>query len=188
MKASMRPKAESAVNKIQKAGEEVLRSLKKKDGKNNRQSRLYATEAPNGPWKDNPDLWEIAGITENEMEALRLNLAGYEQFHEESLRQWQMRLFDWGINMKVLKWLWISLGDMEGIAYLLIQNQSNEPFRFCFCSKALPRFSKRIYLALMEQVTKERLILFSGGILRLSNPRYLLKTAILFFCSKPPEK
>lgn len=137
-------------SKIQGAIDQMARLMDEMPEKFGTHDRAYATEIPEGsPWEGKPDLWERAGISEAEKEALGRNLAVFDRMYEEngkleSLGRWQLRLFDEGIHFGALMWLWCAIGERTGgTAYIKvsqkIERNANEPERsLCLRGKEDP--------------------------------------------------
>ena len=134
--------------------EKHVELLKDTDSRH-KHDRLYATETPdNTQWNHCLDLWEQAGITDEERDALGRDLAhlqpqtiidddGTEK--PETPFKWQVRLRKERIDLAALKWFWAALGDEPETAYIRVDhNQVRRPYEFNRVSKDLPKYSEKI--------------------------------------------
>ena len=120
--------AEQALDKIQATAEQLLSMIPAEGGK---QGRLYATTPPGGEWEKTMPLWEAAGITDAEREALSEQLAYFDQHKGEKPGKWQRRLWDERVDLAALRWLWLGLGEKgQGSAYIRCKPHPVAPIKY----------------------------------------------------------
>lgn len=128
----------SFFDKLQNLAETALDSHIQDKGNYQTHGRYYATAAPAGSqWHDKPKIFELSGITDQEITAVEKHLGNYEQYEGESLVKWQWRLYKENINFNALKWLWSAVRN-TGCAYLKIDCRAKNPMKYVSWEKNAP--------------------------------------------------
>ena len=108
-------------------------------------SRIYVgSPPPETPWAGQPGLWELAGISADEVKALDASLAALYQWENEKYPQYLKRLYyDEKIDFTALKWLQGAIAGEPGY-YVRFKKDRNHPAKFISFQKRLPNFKGRI--------------------------------------------
>lgn len=146
--------AETALTKIEATAEKLLAAIPAQGGG---QGRLYVTTPPPGDWEATLDLWEAAGITEAEREALSDQLAVYDQLHGEKPGAWQRRLWAEKLDLALLNWLWLGLGEKgQGSAYVRCLPHPTTPITYRALRNQAPALPETVRLVALDATGDER--------------------------------
>ena len=128
----------SFFDKIQKTADETLQEHIRNKGTRDKHSRIYSGAVPKGSfWENKTPLFELAGITQEEMNAVEHHLSVWEQWENESVYSWQKRLWDEHINLYAFQWLSNAI-KQNGTAYLKIDCRKRNPIKYITWQKHIP--------------------------------------------------
>ncbi|MGD9611142.1 MAG: hypothetical protein AB7U59_17220 [Desulfovibrionaceae bacterium] len=154
LKARLVGKAEAAMQKIEATAEKLLEAIPAQGGG---QGRLYVTAPPAGDWEATLDLWEAAGITEAEKDALSDQLAVYDQLHGEKPGAWQRRLWEERLDLALLNWLWLGLGEKgQGSAYVRCLPHPTYPITYRALRNQAPALPDGVRLVALDATGDHR--------------------------------
>lgn len=148
------PLVHSFYDKLQKVIDDTLERLIQNKGGYDTHARLYTGQAPVGSyWYGLPTLFDLAGITQDEIDAVDSHLDNYDKQYItkknkksiterlETESEWQRRLYRENINFNAFKWLRNSI-EQKGTAYLNIDSKKvNAKIRYVTFKKNLPDFT-----------------------------------------------
>ena len=148
LKARLVGKADTAMEKIETTADKLLAAIPTQGGG---QGRLYATTPPPGDWESTMDLWAAAGITEDEREALAGQLAYWDQLAGEKPGAWQRRLWAEKLDLALLNWLWLGLGEKgQGSAYVRCLPHPTNPITFRALRNVVPDLPENVRLVALD--------------------------------------
>lgn len=155
LKARLVGHAETALTKIEATAERLLGKVTSENG--GAHGRLYATTPPGGEWEATMSLWEAADITEAEREALSDQLAYFDQHQDEKPGKWQRRLWDEKVDLAMLRWLWLGLGDKgQGSAYVRCLPHPTNPVTFRALRNVVPDLPENVRLVALDATGDHR--------------------------------
>lgn len=132
----------SAWEKIERVRREVASKVKPKQ-----YGRLYATEVPEHTQRwESHSLKELAGLTENEVNAIAHAIAVYEPLNDETAFGWQQRLDQEGVNPKCINWFRAFFGESSETAYISIRAERGKGSEYVAYRKTRPFPRARLIL------------------------------------------
>jgi hypothetical protein len=125
VKSKLTGAAADALNKVRDHAEQLL--VSGGDGV----AEVYVQPRQSGPYKDGPALWKEAGVTLDEMQALRSQMAAWDTKEDDTFATWQMWLHDeWNMDIHALNWVWAALGEKPGDPFIRVRKSKHNPVNY----------------------------------------------------------
>jgi hypothetical protein len=145
IQSKLSPEGRMIMNKIMAVIPQQLAAIETAKASKYDLSRIYTAVAPpESPWSKQPGLFDIAGISLDEVDRFDCELSFFYQLPEEKYPKYLKRLYyQERIDLTALNWLQGAVSGDPGY-YVRFREDHTHPVKFISFKKRLPQYSGRI--------------------------------------------